>query len=154
MPTAPTDESTTTIYVRVPRAIKDGAAARAGENGMTLTAAITDLLDRGLEAVENEQSVATLQEQLRLKEAVLRETETRLQGVQALANQPLGACPTCNHVINAVDVLVHGQCPQGHQLRGQETKQEPAGSGLDQTQSLILIGAVGLLLGALALSNG
>ena len=153
MPTTTSDPTSATIYVRVPSTTKAAARAHADVNGLTLTAAISDLLERGLEAVEDEESVEALQEQLRAKDTVIKETEARFQGVQALATQPLGSCPTCGEVINAVDVLVRGQCAKGHPLRAPEAKQAPAGSGLDQTQSLMLIGAVGLLLGALALSN-
>jgi hypothetical protein len=153
MPTAPTDPATTTIYVRVPRVVKDGAAEHAESNGLTLTAAITDLLDRGLEAVDNESSIETLQEQLRQKDAELRETTARLRGLEALANQPLGICANCKGVITAVDVLVHRQCRNGHPLKAPDGSNAGAGSGLDESQSLLLIGAVGLLLGALVLAN-
>ena len=64
-----------------------------------------------------------------------------------------GPAVDCHDVITAVDVLVHGQCKKGHGLRAPESKERPVASGLDETQSLILIDAVGLLLGALALAN-
>ena len=150
MPTAP---STETIYVRVPEEIKIAAKAYADGNGMTLTGGISDLLDRGLEAVENDVSVARLQTQLAEKDIQLRDTETRLQGLQALSTTPLGVCGTCKSVITAVDVLVRGQCAEGHALRAPDGSDRPQGSGLTENQQLILIGAVGLVLGALALAN-
>ena len=150
MPTAP---STETIYVRVPESTKAAAKDYAESNGMTLTGAISELLDRGLESVENEESVARLQAQLQTKDLQLKETEARVHGLQALSTTPLGVCATCKSVITAVDVLVHGKCPKGHALRVPDASDKPQGSGLDDNQALILIGAVGLLLGALALSN-
>lgn len=153
MPTLTNDPTSTTIYVRVPRVTKAAVADYAGARGLTLTAAVSTLLDRGLEAEENEASIESLQDQVRAKDELLRHTEARLQALQALANQPLGACPTCNGVVTAVDVLVRRQCRDGHPLQPPEAAQTPQGSGLDQTQSLLLIGAVGLLLGAVALAN-
>jgi hypothetical protein len=151
VPTAP---STETIYVRVPESTKAAAKDYAEANGMTLTGAISELLDRGLESVENEESVARLQAQLGAKDLQLKQTEARMHGLQALSTTPLGVCGSCKSVITAVDVLVHGKCPKGHALRAPNAADKPAGSGLDANQSLILIGAVGLLLGALALSGG
>jgi hypothetical protein len=153
---AASDTATETIYVRVPQALKGGAKAHAKANGMTLTNAIADLLDRGLEAVENDESIENLQGQLQAKDAQLRDTAMRLQGLQALANTPLGVCPApnCKTVITTVDVLVHGKCSNEHPLRAPDMSDKPqASSGLDDNQSLILIGAVGLLLGAAFLAN-
>jgi hypothetical protein len=149
----PTASATETIYARVPEPLKAGAKDYAEANGMTLTGAIADLLDRGLEAVENDDSIQRLQAQLQAKDSQLRDTETRLQGLQALSTTPLGVCAECKTVITAVDVLVHGKCSKGHPLRAPAQSGEPQGAGLDNNQALILLGALGLLLGALALSN-
>jgi hypothetical protein len=156
MPTKTKTTTAATIYVRVPQRIKEGAAAYAETNAMTLTAAIADLLDRGLEAVENEESVERLQVQLREKDAALAETAAQLKHVQALApraDQRLGTCPTCGDAVTALDVLARGQCSKGHPLSAMLSPPAAGPAGLDQTQFLILIGAVGLLLGAAALAK-
>lgn len=150
MPTAP---STETIYVRVPEATKAAAKDYAETNGMTLTSAISDLLERGLESVENDESIEKLQKQIQAKDFQLQQSATRIQGLHALATTPLGVCASCKTVITAEDVLVHGKCPKGHALRAPGTPEKPKPAGLDDNQALILIGAVGLLLGALALSG-
>jgi hypothetical protein len=138
----------------VPTRIKDGARAYAETNGMTLTTAISDLLDRGLEAVENEESIQSLQEQIQVRDNLLRETEARLRGLQALANTQLGVCATCRVPVTAVHVLVNRTCPNGHPLNTQDVPDKPqAASGLDDNQALVLIGAVGLLLGAAYLAS-
>src|SRR5262245_9952665 len=110
MPTAPSNE---TIYVRVPEATKAAARDYADANAMTLTAAISDLLERGLESVENEESVARFQTELQAKDLQLKDAEARVRGLQALSTTPLGVCSSCTTVITAVDVLVHGKCPKG-----------------------------------------
>lgn len=150
MPTAP---STETIYVRVPEATKTAAKDYAETNGMTLTGAISELLERGLEAIEDADSISRLQSQLQAKDVELQEAAARVRGLQALATTPLGVCASCKAVITAEDVLVRSKCPNGHPLRAPAASNKPTGSGLDDNQALILIGAVGLLLGALALSN-
>jgi len=118
-----------------------------------LTASITDLLDRGLEAVENEGSIADLQEQVRQRDALLAQQATRLRGLEALANQPLASCGQCKAVVTTADLLVHRKCPNGHGIKAPDSGTGTAGVGLDENQSLVLIGAVGLLLGALFLAN-
>jgi hypothetical protein len=150
MPTAPATE---TIYVRVPETTKRAARDYSEAKGTTLTSAIGDLLERGLEAVENDESIRRLQLLLQAKDIELQQAESRIQGLRALSTTPLGACGTCQSVVTAEDVLVRGKCPRGHTMRppGAADKQSP--NGLDDKQALVLIGAVGLLLGALALSG-
>jgi hypothetical protein len=48
--------STTPLFVRVPDALKQALVARARERGLSLTAALGALLERGLDASEEERA--------------------------------------------------------------------------------------------------
>ena len=52
------------VYARVPDSLKQALEAHASEVRLTLTAAVVDLLGRGLQAIANEQSVAELERKL------------------------------------------------------------------------------------------
>src|SRR5205807_1545674 len=53
--------ATDVIYARVPKPLKDAAEDHAASRGFTLTAAVSELLGLGIEAVQNSRSVAALQ---------------------------------------------------------------------------------------------
>lgn len=148
----------TSIYARLPVQLKEAVQAYADENSLSLTGAAVELLERGLEAAADADSVVTLRQKLQEKDIALKETEVQVQTLQAFAKrtkQPLGTCPEagCGRTITAFDLLVAGQCSQGHSLQKLIEPPKPKdGAGLDQTQYLLLAGAVGLLL-AVALSN-
>lgn len=149
MPEAP---STETIYVRVPESTKEATRSYAATRGVTLTAAISDLLGRGLEALENDESVVRLQQQVQEKTQEVKDLEARVQGLAALSTTSLGTCPTCNAVVTALDVVGRRACANGHPLQPDNTATQAA-PGLDERQAMVLFGAVALLLGALALSS-
>lgn len=150
----------TSIYARVPVPLKEAVQGYADENTLSLTGAAVELLERGLEAAADADSVVTLRQKLHERDIALKDTEVQVQTLQAFAKrtkQPLGTCPEpgCGLTITAFDVLAAGQCSEGHSLQKLIEPPKPtegAGAGLDQTQYLLLAGAVGLLL-AVALSN-
>ncbi len=77
------------VYARVPDSLKQALLAHASDGGRTLTAAVVDLLGRGLAAIASEQSVAELDRKLAAcsserarTRALLREAELRLQAAR------------------------------------------------------------------------
>lgn len=158
------DSPTAVIYARIASGLKGRVEAYANEHGMTLTAAVGELLERGLEAASNAGSVDQLRDRIveqehelsiarvDLAEATaalssLRERERGLQTLAQRAGQTLGPCPHCSKPVSGFDVLVTGHCPScGRGLTS--VLVGPQMKGLDQTEILLLLGALGIVLGA------
>ncbi|HZP97241.1 MAG TPA: hypothetical protein VFC31_13055 [Candidatus Limnocylindria bacterium] len=163
------DSPTAVVYARIASGLKIQVEAYASERGMTLTAAVVDLLERGLEAVSNAASLDQLRERIaeqdrefstarvELAEAnaalsSLQERERSLQTLAQRAGQILGPCPHCSKPVSGVDVLVTGHCPScGRGLTS--VLVGPQMKGLDQTELLLLLGALGIVLGAAYLGS-
>lgn len=159
------DMTSSVIYARVPDVLKDAAEAYAGERGTTLTSAVVDLLGRGLAAVSDERSVAELEENLAGVMAEKAQLGADLQALRAElaalrsfaqpASRPVGTCPNpdCGHEITGYDLLAAGRCQAcGHSLSGLIAPAERR-SSLDQREYLILLGALGALLGVAYLAS-
>jgi hypothetical protein len=157
-----------TIYARVPDAIKAAADAYAVSHGMTLASAVSDLLDRGLQAAADERSINELERRAAELSAEVEAFRERDQAVssayRALAQrtgQRVGECPRCGRPITGHDLLVTGHCP--HQechasltsLLGSSAPAETAAQkgSLDEGEFKVLLGALGLLLGIAYLSQ-
>lgn len=163
------DSPTAVVYARIATGLKAQVEAYANDRGVTLTAAVADLLQRGLEAASNSASVDQLQDrlteqdhQLSTARVALAEANARLsslqereRGLQTLAQraeQTLGPCPHCNKPVRGFDVLVTGHCPScGRGLTS--VLVGPQMKGLDQTEVLLLLGALGIVLGAAYLGS-
>lgn len=167
--------ATEVIYVRVPSAVKEAAEEHATARGLTLTSAVTELIERGLQAICDEPSVAQLEhsvEELRADLATtrleLRQAELTVQtleqrehalsnGYRALAErtaQPVGSCTECNQPVSGYDLLVTGICQHcGAGLRSLIEPPPQQTGGLDETEFKVLMGALGLAL-AMALFQG
>lgn len=163
------DNPTAVVYARIASGLKGQVEAYANDRGVTLTAAVADLLERGLEAVSNAASVDQLQHRvaeldrqlstarIELAEAnatrsSLQERERGLQTLAQRAEQTLGPCPLCKKPVSGFDVLVSGHCPScGRGLAS--VLVGPQMKGLDQTELLVLLGALGIVLGAAYLGS-
>lgn len=77
------------IYARVPDAVKEDADEYAGKQGLTLTSAVVDLIQRGLDAATNERSIANLES--RLAKAAVEQAETHAN--LTVARNGLAAIP-------------------------------------------------------------
>lgn len=149
--------STEVIYARVPASLKEAADNYASEHGKTLTGAVADLLDRGLNAVSDERSIAQVEANLAkvaaAKAAVEAELETaraKLAAVDALARRArrsVGTCPKCSESISGNDLLGTGDCPHCDAPLTALIAPEQPGSNLDQREMLVLVGALGAVLG-------
>ncbi len=147
---------TEVIYARVPTALKEAADAYASQHGKTLTGAVADLLDRGLNAASDERSITELQANLArvtaekaALEAGLEVAGTRLAALKALAqraSRSVGACPNCQQQITGQDLLGTGQCPSCGQTLSDLIVPERTAPTIDQRELLVLVGALGAVL--------
>jgi hypothetical protein len=155
--------STEVIYARVPAALKEAADAYAGQHGKTLTRAVVDLLDRGLNAVSDERSVEELTANLARVTAEKAEVDVQLQAARAQlatlgtfaqrAGQRVGACPGCKKPITGHDLLAVGRCRHCGGTLSQLIVPDSGSSTLDQRELLILVGALGAVLAVAYLSS-
>lgn len=161
--------ATEVIYARVPAELKNAVDAHAAHLGITLTAAVAELISHGLESAANEQSIANLQASLsearltlserdrnlaeeRSRAATLEERERNLRAVvQQLDTVTVGRCPQpgCVASLTATDLVVRRACPNGHQLGG-VLEQVAKAPGLDPAEVLAAVAALGLLVAILA----
>jgi hypothetical protein len=156
-----------TIYARVPDTIKDAADAHAVANGVTLASAVSELLDRGLQAAADERSISELERraaELTAEVEALRQRDHAVTSAyQALAQriaQPVGACQRCGDPVTGHDLLVAGRCPKpdcaaslSELLSRPPTAAVAGKGGLDDGEFKMLLGALGLALGIAYLSQ-
>ncbi len=156
-----------TIYARVPDEVKQAVERFASDQDLTLANTVAILLDRGLQAVGDESSIAALQRRVAEQDADLRvlheRDRTTSSAYQALAQrttQPVGSCPACGSRISGQDLLVSGQCSNPQcgasltPLLGIGTDGALGKGGLNDADLKVLLGALGLLLGIALLSQG
>jgi antitoxin component of RelBE/YafQ-DinJ toxin-antitoxin module len=153
------------IYARVPDSLKESADAYAAERGLTLTSAVVDLLHRGLAAAADAESIVDLEARTaRLitekaaSESELQVARTELGTVNLLAqraNQAVGRCPeaACGQPITGYDLLAVGQCPHCGRGLSSLMAPTPSASTLDQRDFMILLGALGALVGVAILTS-
>jgi len=153
------------IYARVPDNLKAAADLYANEQGVTLTRAVTDLLERGLAAATDEPSVEELQQSLARETAEKAQLHAELQGLRAEATalgalaqrvgQTVGTCPnpSCKAPITGTDLLAVGQCPKCGQKLSRLIAPSVSSSTLDQPEFLMLLGALGAVVGIALLGS-
>ena len=163
------------VYARVPDALKQALAARARERGLSLTAAVVALLERGLDASEEERArereaeLAASASELERTRARLAEAEAALAlarereqitatSFRALAERARGelaSCPQCRKSLRGSDLLVSGHCPQCARPITALLLPRPQTGAPDPHAYLALLGALGGLVGlALASTSG
>jgi len=169
-----TDVSTV-IYARVPDSLKQALAVRAGERGLSLTAAAVALLERGLDTSEEERvreregelaaSASELEQtRARLAEAqaglaLAREREqitaTSMRALAERARGELPSCPQCGKPVRGSDLLVSGHCPNCGRAITSLLSPSPQRGAPAKDAYLALLGALGGLVGlALASTSG
>lgn len=153
------------IYARVADSLKAAADLYANEQGVTLTRAVADLLERGLAATTDEPSIEELQQNLARESAEKAQLQAELRGMRAemtalgalaqRVGQTVGTCPnpSCKAAITGTDLLAVGQCPKcGQKLSGLIAPAAPS-STLDQPEFLMLLGALGAVVGVALLGS-
>ena len=161
------------VYTRVPEALKHVLQARARERGLSLNAAVCELIERGLEASADERASEGLERALaacaseleqtraRLAEADLRleaarereQASARIHGaLAARARHELASCPQCREPVRGTDLLVSGHCPKCSKALTALLSPRPQLGAPDRDEYLALLGALGGLVG-LALAS-
>lgn len=154
------------IYARVPESVKAATEGYAAGHGHTLAGAVAELLEIGLAAPGRAERVVALEGKVNRLAADKSTLQSELHGaraeLQALGalgdrvRQTVGACPDpeCAQAITGYDLLATGACPRcGATLSGLLVGKETRSDSLNQQQFLLLIGALGALVG-LALLAG
>ena len=67
------------VYARVADSLKEALEAHRAARGLTLTGAVVELLEQGLQAFADEQSVSELEAKLALVTSELEKTRGRLR---------------------------------------------------------------------------
>jgi hypothetical protein len=158
-----------TIYARIPDKLKSELDAYSANRHVKLTAAMVELMEIGLDSVQNETTVAALEqrlagttEQAAEAHALAEQAENARAALQATLNgqteayalvggrlsQPIGFCPSCKKPITGRNLIVSNACGEcSASLSSLLDPKTPAGSTLNGTEYLLLIGALGLLVG-------
>lgn len=154
------------LYFRATGELREAVDDYSAGQGITLSAALGRLVDRGLEAVANEESVQRIQSELeqrrnelagaRLKLAqvegqvkVLQERDAKWQLFhksieQQLRSAPGGPCKHCHQQMSAYDLVIAKKCGKcGKSMN--ELPQAPEVSGW-----VALIAGIGILLAVAA----
>lgn len=158
------------LYARIAKDTKDALDRYAVSRGMSLASAVQDLLNSGLESAQRAVDQVPLAARIASLEAELAETSRdRDQEVVARqqlesefaalagawtqrANARVGRCPDCTQALTGSDLLVLGSCPNcGRSIAGLLAPAKA--SGLDDRELMMVFGAAGLLLGAIALAS-
>jgi len=119
VPTADQKPRTESLYLRTSPALREDAERFGEERGLTLSSGLAVLVERGLEAVSNDKSVATLErrvQKLSQELAVLSERDRNWRAVfDSLQGQlrtlAVGRCPACEQVVTAHDQFLARRCP-------------------------------------------
>ncbi len=160
----------TTVYARIPDELKSAIDTYAMGRHIKLTAAMVELMEIGLESVQNATTVAALEQRLSAAteqaadaHALAEQAENARAALQDMLNgqteayalvggrlsQPIGLCPTCKKPISGRDLVVSNACGNCTASLSAllDPKTRAAGSTLNGTEYLLLIGAIGLLVG-------
>jgi hypothetical protein len=150
---------TVSLYFRSSPKVRDDAEHFGVERALTLSSALATLVERGLEAVENEDSVRALEanaQNLAQELAVLQERDrgwqTMFNSLQGqLQTLKVGKCPSCRKPVTAFDQLLARRCPSCTEPMQQVL--------IDQAEEFppalaALVGALGGLLFGMAAGQG
>ena len=164
-----------TIYARIPDELKTELDSYSAGRHVKLTAAMVELMETGLESVRTETTVKDLERRLEAataqaadSHALAEQAENASAALQATLNgqteayalvggrlnQTIGLCPSCNKPITGRDLVVTNACHScSVSLSALLDPKASTGSTLNGTEYLLLIGALGLLVG-MAMAQG
>jgi hypothetical protein len=140
------------LYARAQPELKEAVDAFAEGRGLSMNAAVVELVTRGLQSVSAEGATRAALDKLEHDKTNLAKQlaahEAQTQNMQAFIEQakgPAGSCPNtkCDTSLTGLDLL-RGRCPKC----GTALSSLPATNKPLDGQLLLLIGAVGLLAGA------
>jgi hypothetical protein len=154
------------LYARIPRETKDEVERFAGSRGLTLASGVQTLLDAGLRSEDDTTGIGSLSLQVtdlqheRDREvAARRQAEAELNALRDAgsiwskrAGTTVGECPDCARALSGTDLLILGACPEcGRSVA--DLLAPTTQSSLNDKDLLLVLGAAGLLLGAIALAG-
>ena len=146
--------ATTTIYARVPTELKNATDEYAAKNGMTLANAVTDLLNRGLEAASGEQSVSALEARAAELQRELDQVKPALDAINERLPQKLGRCK-CGQELTGGDLLIKGTCPAcSRSLTGALAGADEAAANVNRNDLAPFLAGVGIALAVVLLASG
>jgi len=114
------------LYFRASQDLREDVDTFAARRGVTLSSAVGRLVERGLEAIANEESVKQMEDRLAQSTQELASMKVHLAAAQGevqkwqavirgiegyLRNLTVGACPHCKRQVTAYDHAVVRQCP-------------------------------------------
>jgi hypothetical protein len=150
------------LYFRGSAKLREDAEEYALERGMTLSSALSFLVERGLEAAANERSVANLEQLIQQRKQELAVMQERDRNWRAWADSiqgqlqtvSVGRCPTCQRAVTASDQFIMRRCPwSGCDDRLQQVLHATAGEFPPAIAGLV--GALGgFLFGVAASQSG
>jgi len=154
------------VYARVPDSLKQALREYSAARGLSLTRALVEVAERGLEAISTESDLASREAKLEAAAEELKKTRTRLTDAQVrlraveerdtAINRAYGAvaerirqevaqCPACREPVSGRDLLMRGRCPNCG--RALTSLLAPTRAGLDRDEWIALLGALGVLAG-------
>jgi hypothetical protein len=157
--------STEVIYARVPKQLKEAADAYASQRGASLTKAVAELIDRGLTATSDAKSIEDLEKNLAKVRAERDRTENQLRRAKTemvaltsfaeRASAGVGTCPneSCGEEITGYDLLGAGHCRNCRQPLTSLVAPSANTPTLNQREIMILLGALGAVLGMAYISS-
>jgi len=145
--------TTPTVYARVSPELKEAVDGFAEQKGMSLASAVTDLLQRGLEAAYSEEAIRSLELRTQQLQGELSKVGQAASVVDERMRQVLGTCQ-CGKPLNGHDFLVAGKCPECSRgvtglLVGQAN--ESAGS-VDRNELAPFLAGIGVAAALIALT--
>ncbi len=149
---------TVSLYFRTSPKVREDVEQFGRERSLTLSSALAVLVERGLEAIANEDSIRELEtkaQRLGKELAVLQERErgwqTTFNSLQGqLKTLRVGKCPECDKQVTAYDQMLARKCP----ACAKPLEQVVLEKGEEFPPALAaLVGAVGGLLFGIASSS-
>lgn len=159
MPPETKTPPTVSLYFRTSSKVREDVGQFGRERSLTLSSAVAVLVERGLEAVADEDSIRELEakaQRLGKELAVLQERDrgwqTTFNSLQGqLQTLRVGKCPECDKQVTAYDQMLARKCP----ACGKPLEQVVLEKGEEFPPALAaLVGAVGGLLFGMASSQG
>lgn len=142
---------TATIYARVDAELKAATDEYAAARGLSLASAVSDLLSRGLEASQNEQSVGHLEQEVRGLRGELMRVRDAASTLDGRLHQRLGQCE-CAEDLTGYDVLVNCRCPKCARGVTGLFAAPPADSGLDRNEFAPFLAGIGVSIALIVLA--
>jgi endogenous inhibitor of DNA gyrase (YacG/DUF329 family) len=150
---------TVSVYFRTSPKVREDVERFGEERSLTLSAALAALVERGLEAVDSEDSVRALEAKAQGLGQELAVLQERDRGWQTMFNSlqgqlrtlRVGKCPECKKSVTAFDQLLARRCP----ACGKPMQQVVVEQAEEFPPALAaLVGAVGGLLFGIAAAQG